>query len=106
MIASRARVIWWIAALIGAILPLSQFLSWAFEDASNIGFFWREATTTPAARTVIADILWAAGVFSIWVTVRAWQAKSWRLLLAVLATWTVGLSCGLPLYLALKGPQD
>lgn len=106
MTASTTRLLWWIAALIGAILPMIQFLPWAFEDASNIGFFWQEATTTPAARTVMADILWAAGVFSVWAVIRAWQTKSWRLLLAVLATWTVGLSCGLPLYFALKGQQD
>ncbi len=102
MTLSSNRLIWWIIALIGAILPLAQYLPWALEDAGNIGLFLAEATTTPAARGVLADILWAAAVFSLWVSVRAWQTKAWRLLLTVLATWTLGLSCGLPLYFALR----
>ena len=102
MMSLQNRWIWWVAALIGAILPLSQFLPWALEDAGNIGLFLRESMTTPAARTVLADVLWAAAVFSAFAVVQAWRTKSWTLLFSVLATWTVGLSCGLPLYFALK----
>lgn len=102
MTSLQNRWIWWLAALIGAILPLSQFLPWALEDAENIGLFLRESTTTPAARAVLADILWAAAVFSVFVVVQAWRTKSWKLLFAILATWTLGLSCGLPLYFALR----
>ena len=93
---------WWMAALIGAILPLSQFLPWLAEDLGNFVLFLEQATTTPAAMTVAADILWAAAVFSAYVLVQAVRTRTWRLLWAVLLTWTVGLSCGLPLYFALR----
>ena len=63
---------------------------------------WSGCVTTPAARTVMADILWAAAVFSVFVVIEAMRLRAWRLLFAVLLTWTVGLSAGLPLYFALR----
>ena len=81
---------------------LSQFLPWLAEDLGNFVLFLEQATTTPAAMTVAADILWAAAVFSAYVLVQAVRTRTWRLLWAVLLTWTVGLSCGLPLYFALR----
>ena len=93
---------WWIATLIGAFLPLYFAVPWFMEDPSNYFLFMDQAATTPAAQTVLVDVLWAALVFSIFVVVQAWRTKKKRLILAVLFTWTIGLSCGLPLYFALR----
>ena len=93
---------WWLAALIGAILPLSQLLSWISENPANIVWFWDQSTQTPAARTVMADILWAAFVFSLFVMGQCIRTKNYRLLWSVVLTWTIGLSCGFPLYFALQ----
>lgn len=95
------RAVWLALALIGAILPLMQFLPWVSADPARFLLFWDQATTTPAAKTVMADILWAAFVFSALVIYQAVRTRAWHLLLAVLATWSLGLSCGLPLFFAL-----
>ncbi len=99
------RSFWFAMALIGAILPLSQLLPWAMADAGNIWLFMGQALTTPAARTVAADILWAALCFSLYAAIVMVRARTWWLALPIALTWTVGLSCGLPLFLALKADR-
>ena len=93
---------WWLAALFGAILPLYFFLPWFIQDTANFFLFGQEAATTAAARTVLADIVWAALVFSVFVVIEVFRTKRFRLLWTLLLTWTIGLSCGLPLYFALR----
>lgn len=95
------RAVWLLLALVGAILPLMQFLPWVSTDPARFLLFWDQATTTAAAKTVMADVLWAALVFSALVIIQGIRTRAWHLLLAVLATWTIGLSCGLPLFFGL-----
>ncbi len=100
------RYFWFAMALVGAILPLSQFLPWALEDAGHVWLFMDQALTTPAARTVAADIVWAALCFSLYGATVMVRTRAWWLVLPLILTWTVGLSCGLPLFLALRAPPQ
>lgn len=93
---------WWIATVVGAALPLYFFVPWLIQDLGNFSLFVQQGTTTPAAQTVMADVVWAALVFSAYVILIILRTRAWRLLFCVLLTWTIGLSCGLPLYFALR----
>lgn len=103
---SKQRIFWSVMAVIGAVLPLWHLVPWLWADVSQIGFFWQQSTLNAPSRVVMADILWAAVAFIIFVVWRAVRTGKWRLLWAILPTCTIGLSCGLPLYLALMGDDD
>ena len=96
------RPFWYVMALIGAILPYYFFLPWALEAPENVGLFLQQATLNPASMTVAADILWAAFAFSLYVGILVARTRQWSLLVTILLTWTIGLSCGLPLLLAMR----
>ncbi|MGB0784609.1 MAG: DUF2834 domain-containing protein [Alphaproteobacteria bacterium] len=96
------RFFWYAMALIGAILPLYFLLPWAAEDPGNIWLFLEQATMNPASHTVAADIVWAAIVFSVYAILDAVRSRSLGLIVPIALTWTIGLSCGLPLFFAMK----
>ncbi len=52
-----------------------------------------------AASGLVWDLTIAAVALTIWVITDAIQTRDWRSLLAVPATFCIGVSCGLPLYL-------
>ncbi len=59
-------------------------------NASMIGLSW--------------DLAIAALAFSAWVLLECLPRRHWWGLVAIPATFGIGLSCGLPLYLALRRP--
>ena len=44
----------------------------------------------------------AAVTLTIWIIAETWVRKNWIALLAIPATFCIGVSCGLPLYLFLR----
>jgi hypothetical protein len=50
------------------------------------------------------DLGIAAAAFTVWVLVECIPGRHWWGLVAIPATFGIGLSCGLPLYLALRRP--
>ncbi len=50
------------------------------------------------------DLAIAALAFSAWVLLECLPRRHWWGLVAIPATFGIGLSCGLPLYLALRRP--
>ena len=102
MVISWRRVFWGLMAGVGAALPLWHLVPWLWADPAHLSTFWQLSTLNAPSRVVMADILWAAIAFIVFVVWQAVKTGQWRLLWAILPTCTIGLSCGLPLYLALK----
>ncbi|MCP3971721.1 MAG: DUF2834 domain-containing protein [Rhodobacteraceae bacterium] len=44
----------------------------------------------------------AAAALCVWIVAETWVRRNWWALVAIPATFLVGLSCGLPLYLFLR----
>ncbi|MGI9394966.1 MAG: DUF2834 domain-containing protein, partial [Boseongicola sp.] len=59
-----------------------------YVNASTTGLTW--------------NLTIAAIALTIWALVETWVRKNWSALLAIPATWVIGVSCGLPLYLFLR----
>ncbi|SDI15263.1 DUF2834 domain-containing protein [Salipiger marinus] len=97
----RLRHLWLALAVWGAVHPLwhlGGFLSGGGQLADLPGLW-----TANAAVTALSwDLMIAASVLSLWCLSEVAVRRNWSALLALPATWLVGVSFGLPLYLWLR----
>ena len=89
-------------AIWGAIYPIVYSGGWFSSDGTSpavlLGIWLGDATV----ESVSWDLLISAIVLTVWALAETYVRKNWIALIGILATWTVGLGCGLPLYLFLR----
>ena len=100
---SFMRLIYLSLAILGGIKPMMHFLAWFNE----FGYSWAGIvsawTVNEAARGLMWDLTIAASVLTIWMAVEVIARKDWWVfIVCFIATFGVGVSCGLPLYLFLR----
>ena len=89
-------------ALAGAILPYVIFVPWLAAHGLAPGLFFAQLFATAPATIFAADVLFAALVFVIFALAEGRRLGMTRLWLYPLVTFTIGLCCALPLFLALR----
>jgi hypothetical protein len=92
-------------ALVGAVLPYSQFLPWLAEHGPNLPLLLAELFSTRAGAFFGLDVLVSAVVLIAFIRREGARRKMSMLWLPVAATCLVGVSCGLPLFLYLRERQ-
>lgn len=55
-----------------------------------------------ATSGLVWDLTIAAVALTVWVLTETFRTRRWLGLIAIPATFCIGVSCGLPLYLALR----
>jgi len=100
---SILRLIYLIAAIIGAIVPMYFFVSWFNDFGWNIVEMSKAWNVNDAASGLVWDLTIAALVLALWSIVESVQRRDyWVAPVTILATFCIGVSCGLPLYLFLR----
>ena len=93
-------------AVWGAVHPMYWFVTYRMETGTGlsglIGAWYVNASTTG----LTWDLTIAAIALTVWVIAETVARKAWLNLIAVPATFCIGVSCGLPLYLFLRGRQE
>lgn len=85
----------------GAVHPMYWFVSYMAEGnglGALIDAWYVNASTTG----LVWDLTIAALTLTLWVLVETVRTRDWLRLLAIPATFGIGVSCGLPLYLLLR----
>lgn len=99
---SPLRMVYLALAVWGAIHPMYYFLSHMRETGTGlpglIDAWYVNASTTG----LTWDLTIAAIALTVWIIAETWVRKNWSALIAIPATYCVGVSCGLPLYLFLR----
>ena len=67
---------------------LSGLIDAWYVNASTTGLVW--------------DLTIAATALTVWIIAETWVRRNWLALVAIPATFCIGVSCGLPLYLFLR----
>jgi hypothetical protein len=96
------RIVFLALAVWGAIHPMTWFVAWFRANGWSLGgmidaWYVNEATTG-----LTWDLTIAAITLSVWVLAESVPRRDWLGLAAIPATFGIGLSCGLPLYLWLR----
>lgn len=99
---SALRKIYLGLAIWGAIHPMYYFMKWQIANDWDWGGMIDAWYVNDSATGLTWDLTIAAITLTIWIVSETWVRKNWLALLAVPATFGIGLSCGLPLYLFLR----
>jgi len=89
-------------AVIGLVLPYSQFIPFLMENGFDVALLLTQITSSRIAAFGWLDVAVSAVVLVIMVLDDRENMRNWWL--PLFATFTVGVSCGLPLYMYLKKP--
>src|ERR1700676_3006867 len=92
-------------ALIGAVLPCSQFLPWLAQHGPNVRLLFTELFSTRAGAFFGLDVLVSAVVLITFILREGRRRKMPGVWLPIAATCLIGVSCGLPLFLYLREGQ-
>lgn len=89
-------------AVIGAIWPMYYFIAWFRENGWSLPGMVEAWHANAATSGLVWDLTIAAVALTIWVLAEAIGRRDYPSLVAIPATFCIGVSCGLPLYLFLR----
>lgn len=93
------RGLWLALAVWGAVHPMIYFMRWFSENGFSLMGMVEAWHANDASSGLVWDLTIAAVVLTIWVLVDTMRTSNRLGLLAIPATFCIGVSCGLPLYL-------
>ena len=89
-------------AVWGTIHPMSYFIAWFNENGYSIMAMVDAWHVNAATSGLVWDLTIAAVALTVFIISETLVRRNWIALIAVPATFCIGVSCGLPLYLFLR----
>jgi hypothetical protein len=86
-------------AVWGAIHPMGYFIAWFQANTWSIMDMVDAWHVNDATSGLVWDLTIAAVALTVFILAETLVRKNWIALLAIPATFMIGVSCGLPLYL-------
>lgn len=99
---SVLRLIYLALAVWGAIHPMYYFVQWFQENGWDIMAMVDAWHVNAASSGLVWDLTIAAVALTVWIVAEVATRRNWGALIAIPATFCIGVSCGLPLYLFLR----
>ena len=99
---SVLRSIYLALAVWGAVHPMYWFVTHMRETGTGLSGLIDAWYVNASTTGLTWDLTIAAFTLTLWVLAETWVRKNWLALLAIPATFCIGVSCGLPLYLFLR----
>lgn len=86
-------------AVWGAIHPMSWFVRWFLENGIDLAGLIDAWHVNAATSGLVWDLTISAIALTVWILAEVSVRRNWAALWAIPATFCIGVSCGLPLYL-------
>ncbi|MFQ3252890.1 MAG: hypothetical protein ACJAQU_002168 [Loktanella salsilacus] len=99
---SPLRWVWAALAVWGAVHPMYWFVAWFRTEGWSLPRMIDAWYVNTATTGLTWDLTIAAITLTVWVLAEVAVRRNWIALLAIPATFCIGVSCGLPLYLFLR----
>ncbi|MCX7561015.1 DUF2834 domain-containing protein [Sulfitobacter sp. F26204] len=99
---SALRMIFLGLAIWGALHPLYHFISWFNTNGYDVIAMIDAWHANAASSGLVWDLTIAAVTLTVWIIAEVAVRRNWLALIAIPATFCIGVSCGLPLYLFLR----
>ena len=96
------RWVYLILAVWGAIHPMYYFISWFRDNGVSLSKMVDAWHVNAATSGLVWDLTIAATALTVFIVSEVVVRRNWIVLLAIPATFCIGVSCGLPLYLFLR----
>jgi hypothetical protein len=91
-----------VLAVVGAVIPLAAFLPWLSDHGLDTPRFLSDLFVNPISSFFGLDVIMSAIVLIIFILTQGRRDRIGLLWLPIVATVLIGVSCGLPLFLALR----
>jgi hypothetical protein len=89
-------------AVWGAVHPMYYFVTWFQANGFDIIGMVDAWHVNAASSGLVWDLTIAAISLTLWILAEVAVRRNWLALIAIPATFCIGVSCGLPLYLFLR----
>ena len=99
---SPLRLTYLALAVLGAIMPMRYFIAWFNENGYSLSAMATAWNVNDATTGLVWDLTIAAIALTIFIIAETYVRRAYWMLIAIPATWCIGVSCGLPLYLFLR----
>ena len=99
---SGLRAVYLALALWGAVHPMYWFVTYMRETGTGLSGLIDAWFVNASTTGLTWDLTIAAIALTAWVIAETARSRDWLRLLAIPATFCIGVSCGLPLYLYLR----
>ena len=99
---SPIRLVYLGLAIWGAIHPMYYFLGYMSETGTGLSGLIDAWYVNASTHGLVWDLTIAAIALTFWIIAETVVRKNWLALIAIPATFGIGVSCGLPLYLFLR----
>ncbi len=96
------RLVFLALAVWGAIHPMYWFLTYMQETGTGLSGLIDAWYVNASTTGLTWDLIIAAIALTVWILAETWTRRAWIGLIAIPATYCIGVSCGLPLYLYLR----
>jgi hypothetical protein len=96
------RLVYLALAVWGAIHPMVWFLRHMAETGTGLSGLIEAWYVNASTTGLTWDLTIAAVALTVWVLAESLPRRDWLGLIAIPATFGIGVSCGLPLYLFLR----
>ena len=93
-------------AVWGAIHPMYYFVTYMRETGGGLSGLIDAWYVNASTHGLVWDLTIAAVALTVWILWEVVRRRAWRGLIAIPATFCIGVSCGLPLYLFLRTKRD
>ena len=100
------RMLYLALAIWGTIHPMYWFITWFMQNEWSLMAMVDAWHVNAATSGLVWDLTIAAIALTVFVLVETWQKRRFAGLLAIPATFCIGVSCGVPLYLFLRSRPD
>ena len=98
----KPKHVYLVLAVLGAVLPLWQFIPFLREHGLALDLFFQQLFSTPVSGFFGMDVIVSSVVLWVLVYVEGRRAGVRHLWLPVVASILVGVSLGLPLFLYMR----
>ncbi len=99
---SPLRMVYLGLAVWGAVHPMLWFLRYMQETGTGLSGLIDAWYVNASTTGLTWDLTIAAIALTVWILAEVYARRNWVALLAIPATFCIGVSCGLPLYLFLR----
>lgn len=99
---SVLRVMYLVLAIWGAVHPMYYFVQWFQANGFDLMGMVDAWHVNAATSGLVWDLTIAALALTLWILAEVAVRRNWAALIAIPATFCIGVSCGLPLYLFMR----
>lgn len=96
------RIVYLALALWGAVHPMWYFIRWLRAESWDLMLMVDAWNANAASTGLVWDLTIAATALTLWIIHEVYKGRQYWHSIAILATFGIGVSCGLPLYLFLR----